>query len=390
MSDASVLTAADLGAANRSRLIRTLHRDGPQSRAELAAALGVSRATVTTIVQPVLDAGLLVEQEPVQPAARRGNGRAGKPARPLWFSDAVLLGGVYISGDGVHCAVLRMDGEVVRETRTPLEREGTADGVLAACRAFFAETPLMGIGVAAAGMVDTEAGVILEIYRAPELTGMAIGPQLSEVIGVPVVVDHHPRVQAIGDLWFGAGRELTSFASLHTGAVLGAGMVHHGRVLRGDRGAGGEVGHVVVDAGGERCVCGRIGCWETIATLPWLRREAERAGLDAAQEMTCATLVVQAETVPAAEALLRRYLRNIAQGIADLEQVLGLQRYLVHGDVGHGGRRAEEILAEELDGMLNRRRALPSVTAVADDDRSTLLGAAGLLLSATFSLDVDR
>lgn len=390
MSDASVLTAADLGAANRSRLIRTLHRDGPQSRAELAATLGVSRATVTTIVQPVLEAGLLVEQGPVDRAARPGGGRAGKPARPLWFSDAVLLGGVYISGDGVHCAVLRMDGEVVRETRTPLEREGTADGVLAACRAFFAGTPLIGIGVAAAGMVDTEAGVILEIYRAPELTGMAIGPQLSEVIGVPVVVDHHPRVQAIGDLWFGDGRELTSFASLHTGAVLGAGMVHHGRVLRGDRGAGGEVGHMVVDAGGERCVCGRIGCWETTATLPWLRREAEREGLDAAQEMTCATLVVQAETVPAAEALLRRYLRNIAQGIADLEQVLGLQRYLVHGDVGHGGRRAEEILAEELDGMLNRRRALPSVTAVADDDRSTLLGAAGLLLSATFSLDVDR
>lgn len=390
MSDASVLTAADLGAANRSRLIRILHRDGPQSRAELAAALGVSRATVTTIVQPMLDAGLLVEQEPVQPAARRGTGRAGKPARPLWFSDAVLLGGAYISGDGVHCAVLRMDGEVVREVRVTLPREHVVDGVLTACGDFFAGTPLMGIGVAAAGMIDTEAGVILELYRAPVLTGMPIGPRLSEILGVPVVVDHHPRVQAIGDLWFGDGRELTSFASLHTGEVLGAGMVHHGRVLRGDRGAGGEVGHMVVDAGGERCVCGRIGCWETIATLPWLRREAERAGLAAAPEMTCAELVAQADSVPAAEALLRRYLRNIAQGIADLEQVLGLQRYLVHGDVGHGGRQAEEILAEELDGMLNRRRALPSVTAVADDDRSTLLGAAGLLLSATFSLDVDR
>ncbi|WP_151904769.1 ROK family transcriptional regulator [Brachybacterium ginsengisoli] len=390
MSDASVLTAADLGAANRSRLIRILHRDGPQSRAGLAAALGVSRATVTTIVQPVLDAGLLVEQEPVQPAARRGGGRAGKPARPLWFSDAVMLGGVYVSGDGVHCAVLRMDGEVVREVRVPLAREHVAEGVLSACGDFFAGTALMGVGVAAAGMVDTEAGVILEIYRAPGLTGMAIGPELQEKLGVPVVVDHHPRVQAIGDLWFGEGRELAGFVSLHTGEVLGAGMVHRGRVLRGDRGGGGEVGHMVVDAGGERCVCGRIGCWETIATLPWLRREAERGGLDGARGMTCAELIALAEKVPAAKVLLHRYLRNIAQGIADLEQVLGLQRYLVHGDVGHGGRRVEEILAGELDGMLNRRRALPLVTAVADDDRSTLLGAAGLLLSATFSLDVDR
>lgn len=390
MIDAPVLTAADLGAANRSRLIRLLHRDGPQSRAELAAALGVSRATVTTIVQPVLEAGLLVEKVPVQHGARPGAGRAGKPARPLWFSDEVVLGAVYVSGDGVHCAVLRMDGEVIREIRVPLVPERVADGVLDACREFFAGTALMGVGVAAAGMVDTEAGEILEIYRAPELTGMMIGPRLGELLGVPVVVDHHPRVQAIGDLWFGDGRELAGFVSLHTGEVLGAGMVHHGRVLRGDRGAGGEVGHMVVDADGERCVCGRIGCWETVATLPWLRREAERAGLADAQSMSCAELISQAQSIPAAESLLRRYLRNIAQGIADLEQLLGLQRFLIHGDVGHGGRRAEQILAEELEGMLNRRRALPSVVAVPDDDRSTLLGAAGLLLSATFSLDVDR
>ncbi|MFC0673133.1 ROK family transcriptional regulator [Brachybacterium hainanense] len=390
MSDASVLTAADVGAANRSRLIRLLHRDGPQSRAELAAALGVSRATVGTIVQPILGAGLLVEQEPLQAEARRGSGRAGKPARPLWFSDEVLLGGVYISGDGVHCAVLRMDGEVLREGRAPLEPEDDGSGIVAGCERFFAGTALMGIGVASAGMVDTDAGEILEIYRAPRLQGMPVARLLGERLGVPVVVDHHPRVQAIGDLWFGEGRELSTFASVYTGEVLGVGIVHSGRVLRGDRGGGGEIGHMVVDQHGEQCVCGRIGCWETVATLPWLRREAERAGLPDAESMTCAALVELSVQDPAAAALLRRYLGNVAQGIADLEQILGLQQYLIHGDVGRGGALAEEILSQELGRMLNRRRTPPRLAAVADDDLSTLLGAAGLLLSATFSLDADR
>lgn len=147
---------------------------------------------------------------------------------------------------------------------------------------------------------------------------------------------------------------------------------------------------MVVDREGEQCVCGRIGCWETVATLPWLRREAERAGLDGAEEMTCAVLAARAaECSPAAD-LLQRYIENIALGIADLEQVLGLQRYLIHGDVGHGGRVAEEALAEELCRMLPRRRSLPRVIAVPDDDRATLLGAAGLLLSSQFSLDLDR
>lgn len=390
MSDASVLTAADLGAANRARLIRLLHRDGPQSRSDLARVLGVSRATVTAIVQPVLEAGVLEELAPVQPAARNGASRAGKPARPLWFSDTVLLGCLYISGDGLHLAVLGMDGEIVRERRSPLDAEDPVAGVVADCEDFFADTTLVGIGVAAAGMVETDHGVILEIYRAPALTGMPVAQLLHDRLDVPVVVDHHPRVQAIGDLWFGEGRELQDFVSLHTGEVLGAGMVHDGRVMRGEQGGGGEVGHMVVDLDGERCVCGRIGCWETVATLPWLRREAERSGLAGAREMTCAVLIELAPQDAAAARLLRRYLANIAQGIADLEQILGLQRYLIHGDVGRGGRVVEDVLAEELRALLNRRRTLPLITAVADDDRSTLLGAAGLLLSSRFSLDGVR
>lgn len=390
MSDASVLTAADLGAANKARLIRLLHRDGPQSRSDLAAALGVSRATVTTMVQSVLEAGLLVELDPVPVESRSGARRSGKPARPLWFSDAVQLGCLYISGGGLHQAVMRMDGQIVREQRVPLRAEGPIEAIVEECGAFFAETELMGIGVAAAGMVDTDRGVILEIYRAPAISGMPVARLLEERLEVPVVIDHHPRVQAIGDLWFGEGRELSSFGSVHTGEVLGAGMVHNGRVMRGERGGGGEIGHMVVDIEGERCVCGRIGCWETVATLPWLRREAERSGIPDAAKMTCAALVERVPRDRDSAKLLRRYLSHIAQGIANLEQMLGLQRYLIHGDVGHGGRMVEEMLSEELSTMLNRRRSLPRLIAVPDDDRSTLLGAAGLLLSSRYSLDVDR
>ncbi|MCT1777201.1 ROK family protein [Brachybacterium sp. p3-SID957] len=345
---------------------------------------------MTAIVQPILDAGILVECDPVPAASGMSGKRAGKPAKPLWFSDSVKLGGVYLFGDGVHCAVFRMDGEIALEHRMVWEGVPTVADVLVTCESFFDGVPVSGVGVAAAGMVDTEAGVLLELYLASELAGMPVVQLLRERLGVPVVVDHHPRVQAIGDLWFGIGRELAHFASLHTGEVLGVGMVLNGRIVRGPYGAGGEVGHMVVDLNGERCVCGRIGCWETVATLPWLRREAMRVGLAGAAEMTCADLVGLAATDMEADELLHRYLRNIAQGIANLEQVLGLGHYLIHGDVGHGGAVAAQIISESLSWSLNRRRPLPEITLVADDDRSTLLGAAGLLLSTRFDADVDR
>lgn len=387
MSGVSVLTAADVGSANRARLIRQLYRNGAQSRTELATSLGVSRATISTIVQPILEAGLLEE---VDAPRDEQTVRVGKPARPLWFSDEKLLGCAYISGDGVHQAILRMDGEIVRERTTPLRPDGDELGVIDACEDFMAGAPLMGVGIAVAGMVDTEQGIVLQSYRAPELTGLAVAPLLHARLGVPVVADHHPRVQAIGDLWFGEGRDKRNFASLFTGEVLGVGLVLDGRIQRGVHGGGGEIGHMVIDAAGDRCVCGRVGCWETLATLPWLRREALRLGMPGADEINCSTLVDRSAQDPRAMDLLRRYARNIAQGIADLELILGPQCYLIHGDVGHGGARIEMLLLEELAHLLPRRRSLPEVTAVPDDDRSTLLGAAGLLLSSLFSLDADQ
>ncbi|PWH07387.1 sugar kinase [Brachybacterium endophyticum] len=387
MNAEQVLTAADVGSANRARLIRLLYRDGPQSRAALSTRMGVSRATVTTIAQPLLDSGMLVEHSARRDACPDGaRRRSGKPARPLWFGDVHLIGAVYVSGDGVRTAILRMDGMVVREARADLDPNDGAIGerLIEHCAEFFAGTALLGIGVAAAGMVDTDHGVILEVFRQPHLSDLDLADRLREELGAEVVVDHHPRVQAIGDLWFGEGKELSNFAALHTGEVLGIGFVHDDLVLRGHQGAGGEIGHIVIDINGERCVCGRNGCWETLATLPWLRRRAAAEGLEAPDRITCAELVRRSADDPCAARLLDEYVGNIAQGMADVEQILGVHRYLIHGDLGAGGRATEQRLGAALARLLPGQRPLPEITMVADDDRSTLLGAAGLVLSTRF------
>lgn len=391
MAGDQVLTAVDLGAANRARLVRLLYRDGVQSRSQLARRLGVSRATVTTIVQPLLEDGVLVEL----PAAERAE-RAGKPARPLWFGRTRLIGCVYIAADRVRLAVLTMDGTILRHDHRSISDIGdgtksdVGDHIIDLCAAYFAGVPLIGIGVAVAGMVDTDDGIVIAVYNLRGLEGLRIGDTLGRRVDVPVVVDHHPRVQAIGDLWFGAGRGMSTFASLYTGEVLGVGIVQGGRIIRGERGAGGEIGHIVIDVDGERCVCGRIGCWETLATLPWLRQEAQRAGLPDAVATSSRTLAATSADDVRADSLLRRYIGNVAQGLADLEQILGLGTYLIHGDVATGGPVVLQMLQEELRRMSPRRGAQPIVSAVLDEDRATLLGAAGLVLSSLYALDAGK
>ena len=381
-----VLGPAAIGRANRSRVLELLHRNGPCSRAQLARELNVNRATVTSIVQPLLDNGTLMEG-----ASLAASPNGGKPGRPLWFNqDGLELGSMRISANAITVARLGVDGTIHAQRHGELDSTGAlaqVEGrILELAGTCFDGHRLLGIGVAASGMVDTTVGQVISLHLAPVFNGYPLGDVLQRRFGVPVTVDHHPRVQALGDKWFGAGRRLTSFASVYTGEALGFGIVHDGEIIRGQAGAGGEYGHMVVDMHGAVCLCGRRGCWETVATLGWLRGEAESLGLPAASEMDCGRLsALAARGDRAADELLHRYARNVVLGMANNEYILGSGTYIVHGDVCRGGERMRELLHQRLVETGPHRGAPPTVIMSSADDEMTLLGGGGLVLSAALT-----
>ncbi len=378
-----------VGQTNRRRVLELLHQNGPSSRAELARALNVSRATVATILQPLIDDRTLVEGEPVA-ASPAG----GKPARPLWFnSDGVELGAMRISATSMSVARIGMDGTIRVQGHGNLDVDAPVDEVRTAllelAAACFGRRPLLGIGVAASGMVDTTAGVIISLHLAPVLNGFPLAEVLRRRFATVVSVDHHPRVQALGDKWFGQGRHRPSFASVYTGEALGFGIVYDGEIVRGVDGAGGEYGHTVVDMNGDWCMCGRRGCWETVATWGWLRREAARLGLAGAAGIDCAELTARVERgVPAAAELLDRYAHNLAIGMANNEHMLASGVYIMHGDVCSGGEAMRRRLQHWLVEYSPRRGVTPQVILGDVGDEITLLGGGGLVLSSILATAV--
>ncbi|GAB2568482.1 ROK family protein [Microlunatus antarcticus] len=380
--DAGLLNPASIGQVNRSRVLELLHQNGPSSRAQLARALNVNRATIASILHPLIDNRTLVEGEQVA-ASPHG----GKPARPLWFNaDGLELGAMRLAAQAVAVARIGMDGTTHASEHAPLDPgqsiEDLEETVLALAARCFGDRPLLGIGIAASGMVDTTSGTIISLHLAPVLNHYPLGPVLAERFGVPVAVDHHPRVQALGDKWFGYGRHLPSFASVYTGEALGMGIVHEGQIIAGPAGAGGEYGHTVVDMGGELCLCGRHGCWETVASVLWLRREAERRGVEDPQTVGAARLSRAAGTGDAAASdLLDLYARNLAIGMANNEHMLASGTYVVHGDVAAGGELMRSRLQHWLT-TFSPRRGLPTTVVLGESgDQIALLGGAGLVLS---------
>lgn len=370
------LSPADIGRANRARVIHALQVHGALSRSQLADRLQISRGSVTAIVAPLLREGILHELAP----ARSGGG---KPPRPLWFAADRFLGALLISATRVTLAAVRLDGTIIA-TRTE-EFDGAAQlrRLLRARGRELFDRRLLGIGVAAAGAVDVPSGTILRNYRSPSLDDLPLGRILSQEFDVPAFVDHHPRVQAIGDLWFGAGRGRQNFASVLTGEALGLGVVLQGRVLAGPRGAGGEMGHMVVADGSRRCACGQRGCWQMTASLPWLRSHAARSGLAGASELTCRALVHQ--SAGPARTVLQDYARALALGIANVEQLLGCGTYILHGDAADGGQELATMVCRDVAARVPGRRSTLQVLSAPRPDEASLLGAAGMVMLGRYA-----
>lgn len=388
---AGLISPALAGETNRARVLQALYDNGPQTRATLARLTGVTRATIGTIVQPMINDGVLDEGDPL-PSGSGG----GKPSRPLWFSrSGTPLGAVYLLPGRVEAALVSAEGKVLdtssgRFSARTRDTDRVLETVVDCLRAVLPDGgQVLGVGMAVAGMVDSDEGTIVKMNLAPGLGGFTIGPRVAERLGTPTYIDHQPRAQALADRWFGVGRGVASFAAIYTGETLGIGLVLDGHVYRGPGGAGGEIGHTFVQVDGEQCQCGQYGCWETIATLGWLRREAERLDLSGASRMTARRLGrLAASGDPVANQLQETYARNIAVGIANVQQVLAPGLFIVHGDAADGGDDFVERIQAHVRELVPAHPSGRPELVRTDVEPAALLGAAGVVLSHSLRLAV--
>jgi glucokinase len=294
------------------------------------------------------------------------------PATPAADAGPVL-GAVELLPGRVRAALVELSGAVLWRAEATYPR-GTADQAdITAALAQVAQfpTPPVGVGVAAAGLVDAEAGVIIEVNEVPALHGYPVAAVLGELVHAPVHIEHRARLQVLGDRWFGPGRGRTTFASVSTGEVLGVGLLYDGEVLAPPGGRSGA--HMTVAASGRRCTCGARGCWKTVATTPWLRAEAERRGLGASTVRELA-----------GHPLLDEYAANIALGLVNIQQLFAPGLFVLHGEAAEGGERFRARIEQRLreDSSWARTAEPPRVVVnegPADD--VALLGGAGLVLS---------
>ncbi|MGP4139620.1 ROK family transcriptional regulator [Sodalis praecaptivus] len=375
-----------IGSANRLRILQALYDFGPMSRVEMARQANVNRTTITGIVQPLLADGLLVEGDAVPPSML-----GGKPARRLFFNpDAPAIAALLLLPGKICTCLVTLTGDISAFFATTFSPADTTEDVTRLIEDQLAQTlaaashPPFGIGIAAGGMVDSDRGVIVTVNLAPALNNLALVDRLAARFNLPATIDHHPRALLLGDRWFGLGRSLHNFAAVYTGEVLGGALYLDGQVYRGLSGSGGELGHTIVQIDGSRCNCGNHGCWETVATLSWLRNEARARGFEAPETLSTRRLLTMVENgITEAEPLLDLYARNLAIGIANLQQTMSPNDFILHGDAAAGGEAMAMRIKQQVEAFTRPRpsQQIKIVMNRGNEDHVALKGAAGLVLS---------
>jgi glucokinase len=126
---------------------------------------------------------------------------------------------------------------------------------------------LAGIGVGAAGQVDAAKGVLLGTPNLSQaVINLPIAASLRERFGVAAALRNDVQVAAMGELVFGAGRDVTEFLCCFVGTGVGGAVIIDGKLVVGATGSAGEIGHIVVDTGGRLCGCGGRGHLEAYAS----------------------------------------------------------------------------------------------------------------------------
>ena len=225
------------------RILDALVRNGPCSRAELAALTGFSRPAVTQIIQELTAAALLEEQPP-----RRGS--RGQPAKPVMLrGSAGFAVGVNFSTTYIELAAVTIAGEVVGSMAAPLKDhrpEGIAAAIMAALPQLLTQHGLprhrlIGMGIAVPGDFDSE-GALLPHYLFPGLRAAGLDRRFSDLLGIEVDVDNDGLASAIGERLMGVGREYHSFMLVHLGHGVGGGLIIDGMPYRGALGNAGILG----------------------------------------------------------------------------------------------------------------------------------------------------
>jgi glucokinase-like ROK family protein len=388
---------------NKIRILDLVRNTENLSRADIAKTSGLSAPTVSRIVEALMREGFIRE-------VGEGVSQGGRRPTLLKFSEqGNFIVGVDLGTTHIYGVLSDFEGKIAAEIRRPTHVEqGFASvmkrtsEVIEELRAYplGREKRIYGIGLAVAGLINRSRNIV-EFSPDFHWHNVDVVEALAPAHDLPIIFDNVTRVMALGEMWYGLGKQYRNLICVNVGYGIGAGIIIDGKPLLGRQGMAGEFGHVTLDKDSRvLCECGNRGCIEALASGNAIARSARARLAEAGPGILrdyCGGDPAKLTTEMVANAAQRgdrlafeifdTAVEYLGIGIAGLINVFNPEAVIIGGGVAQAG----SILFDKIRQTVNSRALNKIASGVVIRPatfgiRAAVMGAVSLVLSDVLSL----
>jgi len=193
--------------------------------------------------------------------------------------------GIDLGGSFVKVGLLNGDNKPGKPMEFPTPTVGgsraVVDQMIAGARALMTKHGLtkkdiVGVGIGTPGPLKISEGIIIASPNIPGMVNVPVRQWISKGLGLPAVLENDANAAGFGEFLCGTGKGVGNMVLLTLGTGVGGGIVVDGKVVRGGHEVGAELGHMLVQPGGEQCNCGQKGCLERYSSATFMALRAQR------------------------------------------------------------------------------------------------------------------
>ncbi len=308
--------------------------------------------------------------------------------------------GVDLGGTNIKAGVVNENNEIVAQHSMPTLAQRTwtliADDIvesvkIATEKANISLEDCVGVGMGTPGTVDVEKGLIVYSNNFLDFSEIPMQKHLEEALKLPVKMSNDANCAALGEFVAGAAKEYNSVVLITLGTGVGTGFVLDGKIFEGGGPGGAEGGHMVIVENGEKCTCGRRGCFEMYGSATALVREAIKVANEDESSLLAQMYKENGNKMngiipfKAARAndeaglkVVENYTRFLSEGIVNLVNIIRPQVILVSGGISN----EKEYLTDKLNYYVKNNSYAGEKVKIPDVKTATLGNNAGIVGAA--------
>lgn len=277
-----------------------------------------------------------------------------------------MYAGIDLGGTNIAAGLVNDNGEILIKASIPAGAKRPSEEIISDMANLVKKLvedygitmdEISSIGIGSPGLIDSENGVVLQIANL-NLTGVNLSEEMEKRTGIKTFVGNDANCAAYAEHLYGASKGANFSVMVTLGTGIGGGIILKNKVYTGHKFGAGEIGHLIIAAGGKRCGCGRRGCFEAYASASGLINMTKHKAINHPNSLLNSISIneINGKTAfdfakqgdHASQEVVDEYINYLAVGIGDLLRILYPDVIVIGGGISKEGENLLEPLRKKL------------------------------------------